>query len=102
MTTEKSPDEVAYEEKSHRNSTLSGFGFETEVHVPCPFCAEPDFIVHPITDPETAYARGAVCGSCGRGMRALVTRSKAGVSFELVQTAGDDPPAWLVPALRRV
>lgn len=83
---------------SHR---ISGAGFDVTSHMPCPFCAAPDFIVHRVMETEAAIERGAICKACARGTRAIVDRSAAGVRFEFVQTAGPDQPEWFTPKLRR-
>ena len=91
-----------YKTKFYANQKITGFGLDTTMHVPCAFCGEPDFIVHRIIDTEKAYARGAVCNHCGRGMRGIVSRDRGGVSVEFVQTSGNAPPSWLEPAPRRI
>ncbi len=62
--------EGEFNEKWERNSRIVGAGMEATEHAPCPFCAEPDFMVHLITDTGEAYAQGgAVCRHCRRGLR---------------------------------
>ena len=91
-----------YRAKFFGNQKLSGFGIDTTMHIPCAFCAEPDWLVHRIIDAEQAYEGGAVCKHCGRGARAIITRNRGSVSCEFVQTSGEDAPSWLMPMMRRV
>lgn len=90
-----------YEKRFHENAQVTGEGLETTMHMPCPFCAAADFLVHHIIDTENAYEGGAVCGECGRGAKAIFTRSEGNTTFEFVQTMGDDPPDFL-PRMRRM
>jgi hypothetical protein len=90
-----------YRSKFFANQKLSGFGLDTTMHIPCAFCAEPDWLVHRIIDAEKAYDAGAVCKHCGRGARGIITHN-GGVSVEFVQISGPDAPSWLVPTMRRV
>jgi hypothetical protein len=83
------------------NQHMSGRGLETRLHIPCPWCASGEFMVYRVVDVYLALEAGAVCGECGRGMRAIVTRSGGGVQCEFVQTCGDPGPDY-VPAMRRV
>jgi hypothetical protein len=86
-----------YEEKLNANQRITGIGFETTMHMPCPFCAEPDFMIYRVLETEQALDKGAVCKHCGRGMKAILKRSEGGISFELVQTCGDPPPDYVLP-----
>ncbi len=88
-------DAAAYNVRFGQSQKLSGFGpFGTKSHVPCPFCAAPDWLVFRIIDTEKAMERGAVCGECKRGARAVTTRTAHGLSFHLVQTEGPDAPSY--------
>lgn len=91
----------AYDAKAKANTKMSGFGLDTAMHMPCPFCAAPDFLVYRIVDVETALSAPRVCATCKRGSKAVFTRGAGGVSFEFVQTEGPDGPAYL-PPMRRV
>lgn len=84
-----------YEAKFFSNQKLSGIGAETTCHVPCPFCAEPDFLVHRVLETEAAYTAGAVCKQCGRGAKAIFKNDRGGIQFTMVQTVGEDGPAWM-------
>jgi hypothetical protein len=88
-----------YEAKYHANTRMSGFGLDTTIHMPCPFCAEPDFLSYRSLETHEALAKETVCTKCGRGMRNLIVRTEhAGsvtVGFAPVQTRGDDPAPYL-------
>lgn len=86
------------------NQKITGYGIEgTTQHMPCPFCAAPDWMVSTIIEIEQAMAVDRKCAECGRSAKAIVNRRGIGdVSFEFVQTGGDDPPDWLEPKMRRV
>lgn len=90
-----------YDRRFAENSRLEGFGIgNVTQHMPCPFCAAPDFMVHKILDVEAVMSKGAVCTECGRGLRAIFHRTPESVSFELVQTVGEDAPSYLPPIRR--
>lgn len=91
-----------YLARTHANSKIAGLGLATTMHVPCPFCAAPDFFVCFVVSMEKHTEQGATCKECGRGCRAIYTRGPGSVQFEFVQTGGDDPPDWLTPKMRRV
>jgi hypothetical protein len=88
-----------YEERFARNQLIFGSGFGTSVSLPCPFCAAPDNLKYRVIDSEAAMTRGA-SQECGRSWKAIFTAIDGGKQFEIVQTAGDDPPDFL-PAMRR-
>ena len=95
---------VARFEASQR---VSGVGFDVTSHIPCPFCAAPDFLVAKLLNVETGemfgqvLERGAVCRECGRGARGLTVRTANGVTIEMVQTCGPDAVAPWLPPMRR-
>jgi hypothetical protein len=91
-----------YSAKVMANMAVTGWGIGVTNHTPCPFCAEPDWLVFRVIDTEEAIKRDTTCQHCGRSAKALVQRDAGGVSFEFVQTGGADPPPWLTPAPRRV
>lgn len=90
-----------YQKRFAAAQSVSGSGLDTTMHMPCPFCAYPNWSNYRIVDTETAMAEERVCQKCGRGAKALFTREGEGVSFEIVQTRGDDIPDFL-PKIRRV
>ncbi len=90
-----------YLEKFARNQKFSGSGLNTTTHYPCPACAEPEFMTHKVLEVEETLERGATCRHCKRGFKAIINRTPGGVTFEFVQTQGDDLPDWL-PKMRRV
>lgn len=91
-----------YEQKYFHNQRITGFGLGVTLHVPCPFCAEPDFLIYKIIEMESALTSDHVCKHCGRGMKTFIERDKyGGTKMEFVQTCGDDPPDFL-PKMRRI
>jgi hypothetical protein len=84
-----------YEAKYAANTAITGYGLEVLVHAPCPFCAEPEFLVHKVLEVSEALGNGAVCKHCHRGMRGIVTVSASGTVIGFVQTAGPDPAPWI-------
>jgi hypothetical protein len=91
----------AFNAKFCANQKITGSGIgNVMVHMPCPFCAEPDFVVYEVLTVQTAMGEGAVCKSCQRGAKAVFTRHASGISFEIVQTVGPDAPSFLPPIRR--
>jgi hypothetical protein len=91
-----------YNRRFALNHEITGFGIAgVEQHMPCPFCAARDFMVHKILETEPAMAAGAVCQECGRGAKAIFSPIPGGTRFEMVQTSGPDQPDWLEPKMRR-
>ncbi len=91
-----------YAERFHANQTITGFGLETTMHLPCPFCAAPDFMVYRVIDAESAMVEGATCSECKRGAAIeFSVNTPSNKQFELVQTSGDPQPDWLEPKMRR-
>lgn len=94
----------------NENTVIEGFGLDVTMRQPCPFCASPDFLALRPTDGilndapniDAQMSADTTCESCGRSAKAIVKRDENGVSFEVVQTGGDDPPEWLTPPMRRV
>lgn len=84
-----------YEAKYVANTKYTGMGLETTINEPCPFCAEPGFRSYRILEVTAAIAKEAVCGSCGRGARAIVTKKESTTLVEILQTCGDDPPPFM-------
>jgi len=93
--------EAEYLERFAAAYRMSGAGFETTMHVPCPFCAAPDNITYKVLEVAAALSDGATCEECGRSWRAIATLQGGNVRFEVVQTGGDDGPDFL-PRMRRV
>ncbi len=92
-----------YERRFAKNHRVSGYGVGgTTVHMPCPFCAAADFIVHLVVESREAFERGGVCRDCGRGARAIYTDSPCGskTAIRFVQTDGDPPSPWVQPMER--
>jgi hypothetical protein len=105
-----------YEERFHANQKITGFGLDTTMHMPCPFCAAPDFMVYRVIDTETApdfmvyrvidtetaLVEGAVCSECKRGAAIeFSVNTPSNKQFEMVQTSGEPAPDWLPPMRHR-
>lgn len=86
---------MEFEARFAKNQRVEGFGVEgVRIHVPCPFCAGADWIVHGLVDVESKYGAGAMCRYCGRGARVLFSKSSNATTLTFVQTYGDDPSPW--------
>ncbi len=86
-----------------KNQYLSGMGLDCMLHMPCPFCAAPEWIVYHIWDVKAVLTQGAQCQECGRGAKTVFHADQFGnvMHFELFQTVGDDPPAYVGKNIRR-
>lgn len=87
-----------YEARYLENYQVTGYGVEGVTnHFPCPFCAAPDWYVVRVVDfgePTDPID----CKACGRAARFWVNREGGTTTMGMFQTAGDDPPTWvLVP-----
>lgn len=92
-----------YLARFQHNQKIEGFGIgNVNIHMPCPFCAAPDFLVYELLQCEEPMAKGATCKECGRGAKALYTLFSRRQVLEIVQTGGPDAPEWLVPKMRRL
>lgn len=89
-----------YSRKQKNNERIFGFGLSTSISMPCPGCAEPDFLKTRVLDVQEALAGGAKCEKCGRSFRAKFVRTPAFVEFEIVQTSGPALPPYLPPIKR--
>jgi hypothetical protein len=84
----------------HAHQRLSGRGFDTTVHMPCPFCAAADWNVYRVVDARDALAGERFCAGCKRTTLGTVTKIHDEVHYEMVLLEGDDPPAWM--PMRRI
>ncbi len=90
-----------YEARFKANEKVEGHGIVgMTVHVPCMFCAAPDFFVYTLPTMERVMAEGATCKECGRGARAVIVKTPSCTQMSFVQTGGDDPPDY-IPWIRR-
>lgn len=88
-----------------RNQRVGGFGLDTHMVAPCPFCGAAEWMTWHITgqvggheDMQTAMQQGATCGECGRSGRFVHYPTPAGgTQITLVQTGGPDVPEWMEP-----
>lgn len=86
-----------------KNQRVSGQGIDgTTMHLPCPFCAAPDFMVSRVVETSEAIEKGGECKECGRSAKGIVQRAPGSVSFALYQTGGPDQPEWLEPKMPRL
>jgi hypothetical protein len=91
-----------YDAKYTANTKITGGGLDTAMHMPCPGCAEPDWlIIKVLVDMKEKMAAGAECTHCHRSFRGIYEESPSSTKMELVQTGGDDIPDFL-PKIRRV
>jgi hypothetical protein len=90
-----------YNERFQANVRVEGFGLEVTMHMPCPFCAAPDFMVYKVLSTEEAMKSGGSCKQCGRSAAALFDRTPDRIRFSIVQTGGPDQPAWMEPKMPR-
>ncbi len=95
------PDLESYLKRYHLGSKVEGYGIDVRITSPCPFCAAPDWMTWKLLGVRQTMEKGAVCRECGRGARAIFAQSPGSIQFELVQTCGVDPPAYLEPKMRR-
>lgn len=92
-----------YVEKHSRNENVTGYGLDTTIHLPCPFCAESDFVIAPIMQVQQALENENVCNKCGRGLKISYEfdESTSTLKMEPLQTCGSEPAPYL-PKFRRV
>lgn len=84
-----------YNTRYQENILIEEYGVDgIRTHVPCPFCAEPDWLVHGLLDVEEKYRKGAVCRRCHRGAIVLTKKENNVTTLHFVQTEGPDIPAW--------
>lgn len=91
-----------YHARFHANIKYEGFGMETTMISPCPFCAAPDCQRVRLAYAQHDMEQPAVCTECGRGAKAVFTGDANNHDLEIVQTAGPNPPDWLPPMRRAV
>jgi transposase-like protein len=86
-----------YTERFAANQKITGFGVNVTMHMPCPFCAEPDFMVYKII--ETEDATGGTCKACNRTL--LIEHEVVGPTrtIRMYQTGGPPQPEWLNPKM---
>lgn len=90
-----------YNERFLTNMQVTGYGITgTTQHMPCPFCAAPDWYVVKLMD-FGHTSDPLTCGECGRTAQLLYAKIDGGSTMELVQTDGPDAPEWLQPPPRR-
>ena len=92
-----------YLDRFNDNTKITGYGPAVATHLPCPWCAAPDFQRLGILSTVEDMKREATCSSCGRsGVNIFSVEEPGNKQFEFVQTGGPDAPEWLTPSPRRV
>jgi hypothetical protein len=81
-----------------KNSTVTGFGEFVIHHMPCPFCAAPNFMAIEV------FHHGNIlgptqCDNCKRSAKVIYEHFTNGSAVRLYQTNGPDQPKWLQPPL---
>jgi hypothetical protein len=79
----------------NENSYTRGVGLLTTVHLACPFCASPEWLIHGTRDAAKKLTAGAVCRFCLRGAKFMSTKTPTGNRAVLYQTVGSPPPIWM-------
>lgn len=93
----------AFNRRFHRNRSITGYGVDVKISMPCPFCAAADFMVYRLLEMRKAISQGATCKACGRSARAIFHgNDDSELRFEIVQTGGPQQPEWLEPKMRRL
>jgi hypothetical protein len=74
---------------------------ECAFHIPCPFCAAPDFVVAKLLEFNMITSMARTCRECDRGVKLVLkpvhhpkTGNLIGESYQFLQTHGEDPPSW--------
>jgi hypothetical protein len=88
-----------FEARFAANQKIDGFGINVTMHMPCPFCAEADFMVYKVI--ETEDATGGTCKACGRSMEIEHTVDGPNRTIRMYQTGGPEQPDWLSPKMPR-
>lgn len=91
-----------YHELYNSRVKYFGYGMETGMSLPCPFCCNPGFMAYKILEMEEAMKRGNTCIECNRSIKAIFTKTNTTTSFEVVQTGGPDCTDPWIPPIRRI
>jgi hypothetical protein len=86
-----------YTERFAANQKISGYGADVTMHLPCPFCAAPDFMVYKIIEMEDVT--GGTCKACSRSMAMDQEVVGSTRSVRMFQTGGPAQPEWLSPQM---
>lgn len=92
-----------FNEAQNTNARIDGRGFDVTMHTPCPFCSAAGFRSYKIIDANKEHDVEVVCKSCGRGAKLLIGHTEDGLTstIRMVQTRGEDPPAFLAGLIPR-
>ncbi len=89
-----------------KNKRLEICEGNTFVHLPCPFCASPNWIIFNILGAYEALVKGATCRTCKRTARAVVVNRRGGsrsiMRTEMFKVAGPKQPGWMDPQMRQL
>ena len=92
-----------YLERFHGNYVVTGFGSDTKVIMPCPFCSAPAIMSYKIIDAKEEMKKERTCVECKRSFKCIFhVDTPLSTEWEMVQTSGPDQPEWLNIKLRRV
>ena len=84
-----------FTKKYEKNTRYSGQGLELKIHMPCPFCAEPDFVNFKLLEMREKMIRPHECQACGRAMKLRYEGNPSQLLITMIQTKGAPPPDFL-------
>lgn len=87
-----------FRQRSADGNALTGEGAMTFRHIPCPFCAAPGFATIQVIVWKFGLDGVRSCRECERSAR---VEDPTAETIVWLQVAGDDPPSWLEPKIRR-
>jgi len=80
-----------FEDRYNANYKVEGWAFQSNVHLPCPFCAAPDWLTYQIANMVLATQEGATCKECGRTAKMVLSDDGY---MRMTQIDGPPPPSW--------
>lgn len=84
------------------NQMVSGYGVESVIHMPCPFCGAGHFVCYNVLQCEEALSQSNTCDECHRSSKCVFEKKDRDTSFTLVQTGGPDCPQWFPFHMKRL
>lgn len=89
-----------FESLYHSNARVSGYGALVTQHLPCPFCAAPDWLDVPIAKlalegSQKVFGTPRTCVECKRTAKVLVAETASMTSMRLLLIEGDEPAEYL-------
>ncbi len=79
------------------HTMVSGFGLETKMTTPCPFCGAPGHLTFRVAYMEEDACKPTRCGTCERTSEIEIKRSPKGASMRIYLAGGPDVPEWFTP-----